>query len=100
MKGAIMTPPKRIPCDAQEKTWWQIFCEYMIVGAVGVAIGGMMYFLTGCTDSKASGPVHVLEIDAVVVKRFDTLGACEQFRDAVIVVQTLSGQVPMKMRCQ
>jgi hypothetical protein len=95
-----MTPPKRIlcecGCDAPETVRWPFrWWPYMLLAGALIA-----YALTGCTDSKASGPVHVLEIDAVVVKRFDTLGACEQFRDAVIVVQTLSGQVPMKMRCQ
>jgi hypothetical protein len=102
MKGAIMTPPKRILCDAPEKTWWPIFCEYMIVGAVGVAIGGMMYFLTGCTDSKASGPVHVLEIgDPVLVRsEFPTVAACEEFTNRLIVVlHKAKSPIPEPMRC-
>jgi hypothetical protein len=81
-----MTPPKRILCDLAAIT-------------VGMLIGLIQ---VGCTDSKASGPVHGLEIgDPVLVRsEFPTVEACEQFANRLIVVLHKAGhEIPKNMRC-
>jgi hypothetical protein len=58
--------------------------------------------LTGCTDSKASGPVHVLEIgDPVLVRYpFPSIAECERFTDTLIVVlHKAKNPIPEPLRC-
>lgn len=63
-----------------------------------LALIGLL-FLVGCT-AEAQSPQVVLMEEDTVLKRFDTMKACEDFRDAVIVVETLGGHEPMKTRCR
>ena len=55
-----MTPPKRIlcgcGCDAPEKPF-QLTWRSAI--GLGLIVGALTAMFTGCTDSKASGPVEV-----------------------------------------
>ena len=67
---------------------------------VAVIVLGLALF--GCSPSDAKPPQHVLEIGdpPVVVKRFELVSTCEQFRDDLIVALTLGGEtVPKPMRC-
>ena len=99
-----MTPPKRIlcgcGCDAPEKPF-QLTWRSAI--GLGLIVGALTAMFTGCTPSDAKPPQHVLEIGdpPVVVKRFELVSTCEQFRDDLIVALTLGGEtVPKPMRCQ
>lgn len=59
--------------------------------------------LAGCSPSDAKPPQHVLEIgDPVLVRSsFNSVEACEQFVNRLIVVLHKAGhEIPKPMRCQ
>ena len=57
-------------------------------------------FLAGCSASDAKPPQHVLEMEGETVKSFDSLAACNQFQDDMIVALTRGKQIVPEMRCR
>lgn len=101
-----MNPQPRIECDClcdePYDTWKRRHLRKMsIVSAIMslVAFVGLVFVLSGCT-AEAKPPQVVLMEEDTILKRFETMQHCEQFRDAVIVVETLGGHEPMKTRCR
>lgn len=85
-------------CDEPIETWrarlWRFRWTAIICGLIGIIAG----FMSGCS-AEAKPPQVALEVDGITVKRTDSMAACEQLRNDIIVALTLPGIPVPKMRC-